>query len=146
MIKKLFFILFIGFFKLAISQQGYSQYYKLRLKYENFEENDSRAFPFIQLYINKAKREKNYEKLVQGYKDGIFYSSSNEKKLQFADSVIWAAKLSGNRDLISSGYIEKGVVYYYHYKKYQLALNEYLAAYEYSKNTTNEFLNKSLIS
>ncbi|WP_449399369.1 hypothetical protein [Chryseobacterium wanjuense] len=37
-------------------------------------------------------------------------------------------------------YIEKGVVYYYHYKKYQKALNEYLAAYEYSKNTNNEFL------
>lgn len=110
------------------------------MKYENLEENDSRAFPFIQSYINKAKKEKNYDKLVQGYKDGVFYSSTNDKKLKYADSAVWAAKLSENPDLISTAYLEKGVVYYYHYKKYQQALNEYLLAYEYSKNTKNDFL------
>lgn len=140
MIKKLLLILFIGFFQLAISQKGHSEYYTLRLNYENMEENSPKAFPFIQVYINKAKKEKNYEKLVQGYKDGVFYSSLNERKLKYADSAVWAAKQSGNSDLISTAYIEKGVVYYYHYKKYQKALNEYLAAYEYSKNTNNEFL------
>ncbi|MBK1895278.1 helix-turn-helix domain-containing protein [Chryseobacterium paridis] len=110
------------------------------MKYENFDENNIQAFPYIQPYINKAKKEKNYEKLVQGYKDGVFYSSSNERKLVYADSAIWAAQLSENKDLISTAYIEKGVVYYYHYKKFQAALNEYLLAYEYSKDTKNEFL------
>ncbi len=140
MIKKLLFIIFLVIFKLFFSQEGYSDYYKLRVKYENFEENNTEAFPFIQPYINKAKREKNYDKLVQGYKDGVFYASSNEKKLIYADSTIWAAKLSGDRDLISTAYLEKGVVYYYHYKRFQAALNEYLKAYEYSKNTKNDFL------
>lgn len=140
MIKKLLSILFIVIFKLILSQERYSDYYELRLKYENFEENNSKAFPFIQIYINKAKKERNYEKLVQGYKDGVFYSSSNGKKLLYADSAVWAAKLSENNDLISTAYIEKGVVYYYHYRRYQQALNEYLAAYNYSKNTKNEFL------
>lgn len=140
MIKKLLFILSLVIFKLFFSQEGYSEYYKLRMKYENLEENDSRAFPFIQSYINKAKKEKNYDKLVQGYKDGVFYSSTNDKKLKYADSAVWAAKLSENPDLISTAYLEKGVVYYYHYKKYQQALNEYLLAYEYSKNTKNDFL------
>lgn len=140
MIKKFLFIISLVIFKLFFSQEGYSDYYKLRLKYENFEENNVQAFPYIQPYINKAKKEKNYEKLIQGYKDGVFYSSSNENKLIYADSAISAAKLSENKDLISTAYIEKGVVYYYHYKRFQAALNEYLQAYEYSKNTKNDFL------
>lgn len=138
--KKIFFILFIVFFKLLLSQEGYSDYQKLRQKFENIEENDARAFPFLQPYISKAKKEKNYEELVQGYKDGVFYSPENKDKLKYADSIVAAAKLSKNNDLMIIAYIEKGVVYYYHFKKYQLALNEYLAAYEYSKNTKNEFL------
>lgn len=140
MIKKLLIILPLVIFQLFLSQKGYSDYYKLRVKYENFEENDAKAFPFIQPYINKAKKEKNYEKLVQGYKDAIFYSAPKDRKLIYSDSTIWAAKLSENKDLISIAYLEKGVVYYYHYKKYQEALNEYLLAYEYSKGTKNEFL------
>ncbi|WP_370901048.1 helix-turn-helix domain-containing protein [Chryseobacterium gossypii] len=110
------------------------------MRYENIEENNPKALPYVQLYINKAKNEKDYERMVQGYKDGVFYSSSNELKLKYADSAVWAAKLSENPDLISTAYIEKGVVYYYHYKRFQLALNEYLQAYEYSKNTSNDFL------
>ncbi|WP_418122595.1 helix-turn-helix domain-containing protein [Chryseobacterium sp. PTM-20240506] len=140
MIKKLLFILVLVIFKLSFSQEGYSDYYKLRLKYENFEENNTQAFPYIQPYINKAKKEKNFEKLVQGYKDGVFYSSSNEQKLIYADSAVWAAQQSGDKDLISTAYLEKGVVYYYHYKRFQAALNEYLLAYEYSKDTKNDFL------
>jgi AraC-like DNA-binding protein len=112
----------------------------LRQKFENLAENDSKAFPFLQPYINKAKKEKNYEKLVQGYKDGVFYSSDNDVKLKYADSMIWAANQSKENDLKSKAYLEKGVIYYYHYKKFQQALNEYLKAYEYSKNTKNEFL------
>lgn len=140
MIKKLSILLFLVFFKLFFSQESYSEYYKLRTKYENFEENNSKAFPYIQAYINKAKKEKNFEKLVQGYKDGVFYSPSKELKLKYADSTIWAAKQSATNDLISTAYLEKGVVYYYHFKRYQQALNEYLNAYEYSKNTKNDFL------
>lgn len=140
MIKKLIIISFLIFFKLFFSQEGYSDYFKLRTKYENFEENNPKALPYIQAYINKAKKEKNFERLVQGYKDGVFYSSLKEQKLIYADSTIWAAKQSADKDLISTAYIEKGVVYYYHYKKFQPALNEYLKAYEYSKNTKNDFL------
>ncbi|WP_294296304.1 helix-turn-helix domain-containing protein [uncultured Chryseobacterium sp.] len=140
MVKKLLFLIFFGIFTALLSQEGYSDFYKMREKYENFPENDHRAFPFIQPYINKAKREKNYEKLVQGYKDGVFYSFSSEDKLKYADSMIWAANQSKNEDLRIISHIDKGVVYYYHYKKYQLALNEYLEAYKYSKNTKNEYL------
>jgi AraC-like DNA-binding protein len=140
-IKKILLATFLVFFKFLCCQQAeYTDYYNIRKHYENLKENSPDAFFYIQLYINKAKKEKNYENLVQGYKDGVFYSSSNDKKLKYADSAVLAGKLSENNDLISSAYIEKGVVYYYYYKKYQEALNEYLTAYEYSKNTKNTFL------
>lgn len=126
-------------FQLCFSQVN-SQYDELRKKYENFEENDIKAFPHIRPYIIKAKKEKNYEKLVQGYKDGIFFSSFDEEKLKYADSMVWAANLSHDKDLLIIAHIDKGVIYYYNYKKFQLALNEYLEAYEYSKNTKNAFL------
>ncbi|WP_343322342.1 hypothetical protein [Sphingobacterium multivorum] len=48
-------------------KQQYSEYYLIRKNYENFPENDFRALPFIKKYIAKAKKEKNYFKLVQGY-------------------------------------------------------------------------------
>ncbi|WP_294238075.1 AraC family transcriptional regulator [Chryseobacterium sp. sg2396] len=140
MVRKLLFLIFFGIFTALLSQDGYNDFYKMREKYENFRENDHKAFPFLQSYINKAKKEKNYEKLVQGYKDGVFYSFSGEDKLKYADSMIWAANRSGNEDLRITSHIDKGVIYYYHYKKYQLALNEYLEAYKYSKNTKNEYL------
>lgn len=138
--KKLFFILFLGIFQFLLSQNINSEYYKIREKYEDLEENDSRAFPMLNLYISKAKKEKNYEKLLQGYKDGVFFSSVNDTKLKYADSMIMAAKRSQDKDLIIIAHIDKGVIYYYHYKKFQLALNEYLIAYEYSKNTENEYI------
>lgn len=141
MIKKLALVIFIVIFKLSFSQkETYSEYYKIRKNYENIEEGNSKAFPFIRLYINRAKAEKNYEKLVQGYKDGIFYTTSKPEKLKYADSMIYAAKLSQNSDLIAAAYIDKGVIYYYNYKRFQPALNEYLNAYEYSKDSENEFL------
>lgn len=126
-------------FQFCFSQVN-SGYDELRRKYENFEENDIKAFPYIRPYISKSKKEKNYEKLVQGYKDGIFFSSLDEEKLKYADSMVWAANLSRDKDLLIIAHIDKGVIYYYNYKKFQLALNEYLEAYEYSKNTKNEFL------
>jgi AraC-like DNA-binding protein len=139
-VQKLLFLIFTGIFTALLSQDGYSDFYKMREKYEDFPENDQKAFHFLQPYIDKAKKEKNYEKLVQGYKDGVFFAFLSEDKLKYADSMIWAANQSKSEDLRIISHIDKGVVYYYHYKKYQLALNEYLEAYKYSKNTKNEYL------
>ncbi|RKS96872.1 helix-turn-helix domain-containing protein [Chryseobacterium defluvii] len=117
----------------------------IRKEYEHYEENDDKAFQYINQYIDKAKTEKNYSKLVQGYKDGVFYSPSNESKLAYADSTIGAAKLSGDNELISMAYLGKGIVYYFNYKRYQLALNEYLQAYQYSKTIKDEYLRHKII-
>ncbi|VXB43632.1 MULTISPECIES: helix-turn-helix domain-containing protein [Chryseobacterium] len=118
----------------------YSQdyYSKLREKYWAYEENDPKALVYVNQYIKKAKSEKNYSELFQAYKDAILYSEN--QKMIYADSALVAAKNSGNNDLIGDGYLSKGAIYYFNQRKFQYALEEYLKAYEYLKDSKNEFL------
>ncbi|MDH6209814.1 MULTISPECIES: helix-turn-helix domain-containing protein [Chryseobacterium] len=118
----------------------YSQdyYSKLREKYYAYEENDPKALVYVNQYIKKAKSEKNYSELFQAYKDAILYSEN--QKMIYADSALVAAKNSGNNDLIGDGYLSKGAIYYFNQRKFQYALEEYLKAYEYLKDSKNEFL------
>jgi AraC-like DNA-binding protein len=140
-VKKVIYIVFLILFHCSYAQSDSGNgYEKLRKKYENYEENDSRAIPYLNHYLKKAKSEKNYFKQVQGYKDGVFYSPSKEDKIKYADSTKQAAKLSRDQDLISIAYLGKGIVYYFNYKKYKPALDEYLQAYQYSKTTKDNYL------
>lgn len=144
---KLFLLYFFIFFSLIVSaqKQVFSEFYILRKNYEGLSENDSNALQYIHQYISKAKKEKDYPHLVQGYLDGILYSPSPYNKLKFADSTIYASKMTGDNDKISAAYLEKGVVYYFQFKKYNLALDEYMMAYKYSKDSKDEFYKNRLI-
>ncbi len=124
---------------LILSHFPAQEYYsELRKKYWEYEVDDARAFTILELYISSAKKEKNYEELFQAYDDAIRYSAN--KKLQYADSAIAAAKLSKNNGLIGSSHIAKGAVYYSTYRKFQPALDEYLKAYQYLENSEDKFL------
>ncbi|RZJ37383.1 MAG: AraC family transcriptional regulator, partial [Chryseobacterium sp.] len=103
-------------------------------------EDDTRAFTNLNLYIKKAKQEKKYAELFQGYRDAVFFSKSRDKKLQYADSCLDAAYKSASDDRISTAYVLKGSVYYAKLKKYKPALDEYLMAYKYAKNTNDLYL------
>ncbi|MDR6919494.1 helix-turn-helix domain-containing protein [Chryseobacterium sp. 2987] len=140
----LFLIVFISSLKGQAKEQ-YSDYYILRENYRGLSENDTNALESIQHYIAKAKKEKNYQQLIQGYLDGILYSSSPAQKLKFADSTIYASKFTCDNQKISAAYLEKGVVYYFHFKNYKRAMDEYMKAYQYSKKGTDEFYEHRLI-
>jgi AraC-like DNA-binding protein len=118
----------------------YSQdyYSKLREKYWAYEENDPKALVYVNQYIKKAKSEKNYSELFQAYKDAILYSEN--QKMVYADSALAAAKNSENNDLIGNAFLTKGSIYYFNQRKFQFALEEYLKAYEYLKDSKNEYL------
>lgn len=118
---------------------------QLRSEYENMPENNVDALPLVYNYLKKAKQEKNYKKIFQGYQDAAFYSSNKFQKLKYADSCVVSVLPSGDNELISHAYLEKGVIYYFFYKQYKPALNEYLKAYEYSKNIKDDFLKYRII-
>jgi len=118
----------------------YSQdyYSKLREKYWAYEENDPKALVFVNQYIKKAKSENNYSELFQAYKDAILYSEKH--KMIYADSALIVAKKSEKNDLIGQAFLSKGAIYYFNQRKFQYALEEYLKAYEYLKDSKNEYL------
>jgi len=139
--KNFFFIIFVLFFGFVFSKDiNPKSYEDLRKGYESYSENDIRAFSYINPYIQKAKREKKYPELFQAYRDAVFYSKSVDKKIKYADSCLDAAYKSTSEDRISTAYVLKGSIYYAKMKKYKPALDEYLMAYKYSKNTGDLYL------
>ncbi len=135
MIKRILALCFCFFVSFLFSQDIYSD---LRKKYWGYEENDGRAFIYLNQYLKHAKSEKNYSELFQGYKDAILFSK--DQKIKYSDSAISAARQSRNKDLIGDAYLSKGAIYYFNHRKFQSALNEYLTAYEYLRDSKNEFL------
>lgn len=120
-------------------------YVEIRRHYENLQKNDFRALPHVNRYIAKAKKESNYTQLVQGYRDAVLFNPSEYKKLSYSDSMIGAALQSSNKDLVSVSYLGKGIIYYYNFKKFKPALDEYVKAYQYSKSSNDEYLKHKVI-
>ncbi|WP_379964448.1 helix-turn-helix domain-containing protein [Epilithonimonas sp. UC225_85] len=120
-------------------------FFEIRKYYEDFPENDKRALPYVNIYLKKAKKEVDYEEMLQGYRDAVFFSEDKTLKLKYSDSCVSNILKSKNNKLISEAYLGKGIIYYFFYKQYQPALNEYLKAYEYSKNIDDDFLRYRII-
>ncbi len=139
-----FFLIFNGLS--LYGQDGKTQdYQKLKNEYEKFSKEDRKALPIINKLIAKAKKEKNNSMLFLGYQDAIYYCADNNLKLKYADSTIITAFKINNNDAIASAYLGKGIIYYFNFKKYTPALNEYLKAYVYSKNSKNQYLHHKVI-
>ncbi|MFN3773472.1 helix-turn-helix domain-containing protein [Cloacibacterium normanense] len=117
----------------------------LRLAYDKYEKNDIKALPFVQKLISKSKKENNFSKLVMGYQDAIYFEKNKFLKLKYADSAIVAAFKSKDNNLITSAYLGKGIVYYSNFRKYMPALNEYLKAFSYVKNSDNKYLHYKVV-
>ncbi|CAH0195968.1 AraC family transcriptional regulator [Chryseobacterium sp. Bi04] len=127
------------------AEKSRNGYVWLRSQYENLEKNDSTAFRYLRIYISKAKKDSDFVRLSEAYKFAVYFTPSNEGKLSYADSTIYAALRSKQPELIGDAYLGKGIFYYFNLKKYEPALAEYLKAYEYSKNGKDEYLHQKII-
>ncbi|MFC4163880.1 helix-turn-helix domain-containing protein [Epilithonimonas zeae] len=101
------------------------------------KKNDERALPYVHQYIAEAKKQNDFKYLAQGFKDAIFYSADEQVKLMYADSTIIAALKTKDNDLISNAYLGKGIIYYFNFKQFEQALNEYLKAYQYIEKSND---------
>ncbi|WP_238592906.1 helix-turn-helix domain-containing protein [Chryseobacterium kwangjuense] len=99
--------------------------------------DDIHAMPYVKLYIEKAKNENNFSKLIQGYRDARQFDYKN--KMKYADSALTVSLQHGSQDDISKEYLSKGIIYYFYQKKFKLALNEYIKAYTHSKGSKDEY-------
>ncbi|WBS74153.1 helix-turn-helix domain-containing protein [Elizabethkingia meningoseptica] len=133
----LLFFTFCNFQSQNVKKYTYSELNKL---FDDYPENDSRAMIFVNLYIEKAKKEKELSKLIAGYDEAVYYDRSVERKIKYADSAVVVALETNDRDRISMAYLKRGIIYYYNERNYNKALQEYLAAFKYSKNTEDHYL------
>ncbi|PPZ90924.1 AraC family transcriptional regulator [Cloacibacterium normanense] len=144
--RKIFFCFFyLSLFFSSGKIYGQTNYETLRSVYENFDESDKKALHYVKIYIQRAKQEKNYPELVQGYRDATFYSNDKRLKIKYADSAVATAHKTDDKELISTVYLLKGSLYYFYYKNYQSALAEYLKAYQYSKDNKDDYLKYKII-
>ena len=125
-----------------IQQQSYKEISRL---IDSYSENDERAMVFVKMYIDKAKNDHNLKKLIRGYEEAIYYSKETSIKLSYADSAIVTALKSNDQDQIARAYAGKGIIYYYNLRQYKKALEEYLIAFKYSKNSKDGYLKNKII-
>lgn len=116
-----------------------SDFYMIQRLYENRPENDSTALPFVDKLLHKAKSEQNLNQLFRGYNDARFFTPDPYDKLKYADSAILVATTLKDDKLLSRAYLSKGIVYYFNFKKYKLALNEYLKAFEKNDSDSDPY-------
>lgn len=139
-----FFLLIIG--TMLLSQITVTpSYTDIRKKYENLEKEDQNALRYVSAFIEKAKNEDEFEKLCLGYKDAVYFSKNTDAKLSYADSTIAAAIKSRRNELISDAYLGKGIIYYFNLRKFQLASDEYVKAYQIALKTDDKYLQTKII-
>jgi AraC-like DNA-binding protein len=138
----LFLLLSISSFSQNKDQLSYAD---IRKTYEDLKTDNESALPKVRQYIQKAKNEGRTDRLIQGYRDGKQFSRSFDQKIRYADSTISASLRYGDRDEISKSYLSKGILYYFNKKNYTAALDEYLKAFEFSKNSKDQFLQNKVL-
>lgn len=138
-----FFYLYLFFSSGKI--HGQHSFEDIRSSYDKKKKDDITALKGISLYIRKAKLENNLVEQVQGYRDATFYSKDKRLKIKYADSAIVTAHKLDDKELISTVYLLKGSLYYFYYRNYQSALVEYLKAFQYSKDSKDDYLRYKII-
>ncbi|MGB6083878.1 tetratricopeptide repeat protein [Moheibacter sp.] len=110
------------------------------LIYEQIEENEGlpQQRIYLNAYLQRAKSERNYDEIVNGYRLFSYYRPEKEA-LQYGDSMVWISERSGNSLLKADAYLSKGILYY-KYKKYKPALDLYLKSLSHLEKTDDEYL------
>lgn len=131
-----------AFFWCAVltAQNTVDDYYTIRKEYAHFPENDAKALSTIALSIRLAKTRQNFKHLFYAYEDAALYSPDPADKLKYADSCIATAQKTKDPVLISTGYLGKGIVYYFNYRKFDNALRQYLLAAQSAEKTNDDYL------
>ena len=136
-------LLFFSWFHARDS--GQHPYQGIRKHYEFKKKNDSAVLPYVYQYVRLAKKNGSKAHLYQAYKDAVMFTPSGVTKLKYADSTIAVALITKNESYITSAYLGKGIIYYFSFRKYRLALNQYLKAYEHAQKTKDEYLRHKVI-
>lgn len=112
----------------------------LMQKYASKTQHDPTGLQDVQDYIHWAKRRHSNPDLAQAYKDAVFFIRDPAQRLRYADSALAAAWRTCDYELITSAYLGKGIVYYFSFRQYRKALDQYLQAAKYAEMQKDDYL------
>lgn len=113
-----------------------SSYEEIQELFYQYEDADSiKAEMYANLYLEKAKKEKNQYNTAKGF---IFksYIYTNEKGIRYADSAIVLTQNNTDPYFPTAGYLSKGYILYY-LQDFEQSLDNFLIAYNYAKEKNN---------
>src|SRR5690606_6035933 len=113
-------------------------YTTLQLRIEHSKDNKDLLNLYLKTYLDKAKTEKDFEKLIKGYRNYIYYGDE-KLAIIYADSMVKASLNIQDNSVIGSAYLTKGIVHY-SLSQYIEALDHYMIAQEYIQKTGNDYL------
>lgn len=119
-----------------VNQNNYSD---LINKIDELYDHPNLAWPYIEKYIAKAKKEKEYQHLFYAYKEAIYAVQSKETKLKYADSLIYISQNINHSDFKVQAYLSKGLIHYQN-KELKEALKQYQKAYNQKDFRTDDYL------
>lgn len=96
------------------------------------------ALPYLNAYLQKAKKQDNPQELFNGYNYYIYEVEENQR-LTYADSMLYAAERTDSNELIGSAILTRGAIHYSR-KDYSRALDNFLIANRLISTTTNTYL------
>ena len=92
---------------------------------------------YAQTWLVKAKSEKDYRQMVLAYK-AVMYKTDKRLHQLYTDSMLVAAKHTGDNILIGSAYMTKATVCYGR-KEHKSALDNFILADEYISKTNDRY-------
>jgi len=122
------------------AQQTLVRYEQLQKQYQHFSENDEQALPLVRHSIAVAKRDRNYRHLIFAYEDAVFHSPAKDQKLRFADSAVAAGLLIKDKAWAGRAHLGRGVVWYFSFRNYRKALEDYLTAANNAEGSGDPYL------
>lgn len=129
---------------LAAQQQGFRIPDSLLLKtYDHFEQHmadsdDATRLLYAKSWLQKAQNENNIVQKALAYR-AVMHAVDKQYRLQYADSILYAAKFTGDDSIIGSAYLTTGAAYYDD-KQYAKALENYLKANSHIIRTNDPYL------
>ena len=112
-------------------------YKQIEDKIDLLHSDSAKMWKMINLYINKSKKEDNFETLIYAYKYSTTYSKY-PRNIIFADSAVAIANKSNKLSLLSDAYLNRGRVFLEE-KKYEKSLIDLLQSIEYSSKTDDDY-------
>lgn len=106
------------------------------------KEMPARQKIYLQAFLANAKVAKDWELIINGYKNYADYANE-QMAITYTDSMVYAAKQSGEDNLIGSAYLSKGIAFYA-LKRHELALENYLIAKPYIEGSGDDYLKYKL--